>query len=42
LNQIVSSMETMLRCLVPENIDIATVLPRLGSAMADTGQIGRF
>ena len=42
LNQIVSSMEPMLRCLVPENIDIATVLaPGLGSAMADTGQIGQ-
>ena len=40
LNQIVSSMETMLRCLVPENIDLATVLaPGLGAAMADTGQI---
>src|ERR1035441_7557855 len=42
LNQIVSSMETMLRCMVPENIDIATVLaPGLGAAMADTGQIGQ-
>jgi PAS domain S-box-containing protein len=40
LNQIVSSIETMLRCLVPENIDLATVLaPGLGAAMADTGQI---
>jgi PAS domain S-box-containing protein len=40
LNQIVSSMETMLRRLVPENIEIATVLaPGLGAAMADTGQI---
>jgi CheY-like chemotaxis protein len=40
LNQIVSSMETMLDRLVPENIEIATVLaPDLGAAMADTGQI---
>ncbi len=40
LNQIVSSMETMLRRLMPENIDVATVLaPGLGAAMADTGQI---
>ena len=40
LNQIVSSMETMLRRLVPENIDVSTVLaPGLGAAMADTGQI---
>jgi PAS domain S-box-containing protein len=40
LNQIVSSIETMLRCLAPENIDLATVLaPGLGAAMADTGQI---
>jgi len=40
LNQIVSSMETMLHRLVPENIEIATVLaPGLGAAMADTGQI---
>jgi signal transduction histidine kinase len=42
LNQIVSSMETMLRRLVPENIEIATVLaPGLGAAMADTGQVGQ-
>jgi len=40
LNQIVSSMETMLRRLMPENIEVATVLAhRLGAAMADTGQI---
>ena len=40
LNQIVSSMETMLSRLMPENIHIATVLaPGLGAAMADTGQI---
>jgi PAS domain S-box-containing protein len=40
LNQIVSSMETMLRRLVPENIGITTVrAPGLGAAMADTGQI---
>ena len=42
LNQIVSSMEAMLRCLVPENIEVATVLaPGLGAAMADTGQVGQ-
>jgi PAS domain S-box-containing protein len=40
LSQIVSSMETMLRRLMPENIDVTTVLaPDLGAAMADTGQI---
>ena len=40
LNLIVSSMETMLSRLMPENIHIATVLaPGLGAAMADTGQI---
>jgi CheY-like chemotaxis protein len=40
LNQIVSSMETMLRRLVPENVGVTTVLaPGLGAAMADTGQI---
>jgi len=40
LNQIVSSMETMLRRLVPENIAvIATLASGLGAAMADTGQI---
>ena len=40
LNRIVSSMETMLRRLMPENIAVATVLaPGLGAAMADTGQI---
>jgi CheY-like chemotaxis protein len=40
LNQIVSSMETMLRRLMPENIAVTTVLAsRLGAAMADTGQI---
>jgi PAS domain S-box-containing protein len=40
LNQIVSSMETMLRRLMPENIHIATVpAPGLGAAMADAGQI---
>jgi PAS domain S-box-containing protein len=40
LNQIVSSIEAMLRCLVPENIGLATVLaPGIGAAMADTGQI---
>jgi PAS domain S-box-containing protein len=40
LNQIVSSMETMLRRLVPENIAVTTTLaPELGTAMADTGQI---
>jgi CheY-like chemotaxis protein len=40
LNQIVSSMETMLRRLLPENVGVATVLaPGLGAAMADTGQI---
>jgi PAS domain S-box-containing protein len=42
LNQIVSSMETMLHRLVPENIEVATVLaPGLGAAMADTGQLGQ-
>ena len=42
LNQIVSSMETMLRCLVPENIEVTTVLAaELGAAMADTGQVGQ-
>jgi len=40
LNRIVSSMETMLGRLVPENIALATALsPELGAAMADTGQI---
>jgi PAS domain S-box-containing protein len=40
LNQIVSSMETMLRRLVPESIAVtATLAPGLGAAMADTGQI---
>jgi PAS domain S-box-containing protein len=40
LNQIVSSMETMLRRLMPENIDVTTALaPGLGAAMADTGQV---
>jgi CheY-like chemotaxis protein/two-component sensor histidine kinase len=40
LNQIVSSMQTMLRRLVPENIQvIAALAPGLGAAMADTGQI---
>jgi PAS domain S-box-containing protein len=40
LNRIVSSLETMLHRLVPENIEVATVLaPGLGAAMADTGQI---
>jgi len=40
LNQIVSSMETMLRRLVPEDIDVTTALASgLGAAMADTGQI---
>jgi len=40
LNRIVSSMETMLRRLVPENIALSTRLaPGLGAAMADTGQI---
>ena len=40
LNEIVSSMESMLRRLVPENIALTTVLdPRLGAAMADFGQI---
>jgi PAS domain S-box-containing protein len=40
LNRIVSSMETMLRRLVPENIAVATELAHeLGAAMADTGQI---
>jgi PAS domain S-box-containing protein len=40
LNSIVSSMEPMLRRLVPENIEIAADLaPDLGATMADTGQI---
>jgi PAS domain S-box-containing protein len=40
LNRIVSSMETMLGRLMPENIAVAAVLsPGLGAAMADTGQI---
>jgi PAS domain S-box-containing protein len=40
LNQIVSSMAPMLRRLVPESIDVTTLLaPGLGAAMADTGQI---
>jgi len=40
LNQIVSSMETMLRRLLPENVALSTALaPRLGAARADTGQI---
>jgi PAS domain S-box-containing protein len=40
LNQIVSSMETMLRRLMPENIAVITELASgLGAAMADTGQI---
>jgi PAS domain S-box-containing protein len=40
LNHIVSSMETMLGRLMPENIQVTTVLaPELGAAMADTGQI---
>jgi PAS domain S-box-containing protein len=40
LNQIVSSMGTMLRRLVPENIGITTALVHgLGAATADTGQI---
>jgi PAS domain S-box-containing protein len=40
LNQIISSMETMLGRLVSENIGITTALaPELGTAMADTGQI---
>jgi PAS domain S-box-containing protein len=40
LNRIVSSMETLLRRLVPENIAVTTALaPGLGAAMADTGQI---
>jgi PAS domain S-box-containing protein len=40
LNQIVSSMATMLDRLLPENIEVTTVLaPELGVAMADPGQI---
>jgi PAS domain S-box-containing protein len=40
LNNIVVAMEAMLRRLVPENISITTaLLPQLGAAMADTGQI---
>jgi PAS domain S-box-containing protein len=40
LNRIVSSMETMLRRLVPENIALTMALaPELDAAMADTGQI---
>jgi PAS domain S-box-containing protein len=40
MNQVVSSMETMLRRLVPENIHVSAVLaPKLGAAMADAGQI---
>jgi PAS domain S-box-containing protein len=40
LNRIVSSMETMLDRLMPENIGVVTALaPGLGAAMADTGQI---
>ena len=40
LNVIVSSMESMLHRLVPENIEIGASLdPALGAALADTGQI---
>jgi PAS domain S-box-containing protein len=40
LNRIVTSMETMLGRLLPENIAVAARLaPGLGAAMADTGQI---
>jgi PAS domain S-box-containing protein len=40
LNSIVSSMEPMLRRLVPENIEIvADLAPDLGATMADAGQI---
>jgi PAS domain S-box-containing protein len=40
LNRIVASLGTMLDRLVPENIEVTTVLaPELGAAMADTGQI---